>query len=56
MVKHLQIRMEEADYTQLRILCAMRGCSQQALLQDLIRSCIRSAPEFKAGETSGKET
>jgi hypothetical protein len=47
MTKHVQIRMKDADYMRLRVLCALRGCSQQELLMEIIRSYIQSAPEMK---------
>lgn len=50
MVKHVQIRMEDADYMKLRMLCAMRGSSQQTLLLEVIRSYIQNAPEWKPRE------
>ena len=48
MIKHVQILMEKKDYIQLRKLCALRGCTQQALLLEVICKHLQDAPELKA--------
>ena len=48
MTKHVQVRLENADYVQLRTLCALRSCNQQTLLLEMIREYIQKAPEMKA--------